>query len=406
MLDFFTDPYPNELLFSALSRYHFYSGNRSTKDTNYDLYGVGTIYLHDDDLDKMIENLDGTYNRKDMIFNHTFFPLNYFYEKDIIYKNAYTFIAGNQMHYCPDCLKNDIEKYGEPYFHREHQFVDNLICPIHRTVLKLYMARFKNINDYKRLKITNVDMNIKRTLDDSKYDKLWQISRLYYELICSKPHQYINKYVLEYYYIKIMKEKGVKNYNEIFSKDSYYLEKEIIEFYGNDVHSLLFNKYRNDRWLFLSNPNYNIIKHLTIIGFLGKSISDVIIDIEKDYNKFIKEYSEQTLWFETFKEFVNAGLTLTRISKKMGISIHEVLEHAKNLNLEHVIKADNLSVSIEEYEIYKKQCIELIKLNPGISRSELSRILKRQKYDLIRRFDREWLEDNVPFSFKRKSTSF
>jgi|GEM_PF-5943446 len=46
MLDFFTDPYPNELLFSALSRYHFYSGNRSAKDTNYDLYGVGTIYLH------------------------------------------------------------------------------------------------------------------------------------------------------------------------------------------------------------------------------------------------------------------------------------------------------------------------------------------------------------------------
>ncbi len=405
MLNFFTDPYPNELLFSAISRYHFYSGNRSTKDTNYDLYGSGTICLHHDDLDKMVENLEGIYNRKDIIFNHTFFPLDYFFDKDIIYENSYSFINGKKMHYCPDCLKDDIDKHGEAYFHREHQFIDIVICPIHRTVLKLYgdEIRFKNINDYKRLDIKNIDINVKQILDDSKHDKLWQISKLYYELICSKPKQYVNKYVLEHYYMRSLKEKGLNLEN--IANRRINLEKEIIEFYGNSIIKLFFKKYSN--YLNLNDKEikcYRLLRHLVLINFLGKNINDIISDIEKDYNEFVQEYSVHTFWFETFKEYVNRGFTLTEISRWMKISIYEVLEHAKKLNLEHDIKSDNLYVSIEEYEIYKRQCIELIKSNPSISRNELSRILKR-KYDLIKRFDRVWLDEKAPLSLKRKRTS-
>ena len=33
MLPFFTNPYPDELMYSAIARYHFYSGNIDFKDT-------------------------------------------------------------------------------------------------------------------------------------------------------------------------------------------------------------------------------------------------------------------------------------------------------------------------------------------------------------------------------------
>ncbi|MFD1850081.1 hypothetical protein [Oceanobacillus bengalensis] len=33
MLPFFTEPYPDELMYSAIARYHFYSGNIDCKDT-------------------------------------------------------------------------------------------------------------------------------------------------------------------------------------------------------------------------------------------------------------------------------------------------------------------------------------------------------------------------------------
>lgn len=33
MLPFFTDPYTDELIYSAVARYHFYSGNIDFKDT-------------------------------------------------------------------------------------------------------------------------------------------------------------------------------------------------------------------------------------------------------------------------------------------------------------------------------------------------------------------------------------
>ena len=43
MLPFFPTPYPNELLYSAISRYHFYSGNIDCKDTLEELFGSRSV---------------------------------------------------------------------------------------------------------------------------------------------------------------------------------------------------------------------------------------------------------------------------------------------------------------------------------------------------------------------------
>ena len=43
MLDFFTDPYKDELLYSAIARYHYYSGNNDYKDTIEECFGKRTM---------------------------------------------------------------------------------------------------------------------------------------------------------------------------------------------------------------------------------------------------------------------------------------------------------------------------------------------------------------------------
>lgn len=43
MIPFFTNPYPDELLYSAIARYHFYSGNIDCKDTLEELFGSRSV---------------------------------------------------------------------------------------------------------------------------------------------------------------------------------------------------------------------------------------------------------------------------------------------------------------------------------------------------------------------------
>ena len=43
MLDFFTDPYKDELIYSTIARYHFYSGNLEYRDTIEECFGKRTM---------------------------------------------------------------------------------------------------------------------------------------------------------------------------------------------------------------------------------------------------------------------------------------------------------------------------------------------------------------------------
>jgi hypothetical protein len=47
-------------------------------------------------------------------------------------------LSKNQIKYCLNCAIQDISKYGEPYFHREHQLQGVLLCPHDGFLLKEY----------------------------------------------------------------------------------------------------------------------------------------------------------------------------------------------------------------------------------------------------------------------------
>jgi len=467
MLAFFTDPYSNELLISTFSRYNYYVDFNTSKDL------FGCEYLSSSFtscLDYLTKNLGGTYSQIELIFNHTVFPYYMIFNKrdNINICHDEYLCIGKQLFFCPACLREDVEKYGETYFHREHQLDGIPICSKHRIVLKKYENEITwySIIDYNMFDIRNVELNEIEILNESKYDKLWQISKLSYDLLSCKPINYINHDILVNYYKKVLYEKGFVNKSGIINKNN--LEKEIIDFYGDEILCILDENYKNDRSLHWLNDIFNEqthpIRHLTLINFLGKSINEVLNDIDKDYTplgdgpwlcinkicnhyekaviKKVKVISENSLkapygifecrfcgfkysrhfedvwydctyhpryskrrytikeiidygelWYNTLKNYViNDNYSIAKISSKMKCSSYIILEQAKKLNIE---------VNQSLLENYKQQCIELIKLNPDISRTELYSILN-YKYTQISKHDWKWLDNNVPKYQRRK----
>lgn len=67
---FFTDPYPDELLYSSFARYHKYVGNIDLLDTLEDLFGKRTIipnlYLGSN-LEYLCGELEGSYKSDELI---------------------------------------------------------------------------------------------------------------------------------------------------------------------------------------------------------------------------------------------------------------------------------------------------------------------------------------------------
>ena len=160
MLKFFPTPYPDEILYSVLARYHVRSGNMNASTTARELFSSirssqSLIMPHN--LDVLVGNMpeNSEYTAEELIFKNTMFPFYAaFLEKetaDRIFaamKLSYNFkiycAAGimasaiqspEYIRFCPTCIVEDKIKYGEMYWHRIHQVPGVFICPVHHEIL-------------------------------------------------------------------------------------------------------------------------------------------------------------------------------------------------------------------------------------------------------------------------------
>lgn len=154
MIGFFPTPYPDELLYSVLSRYYDKSGYTFYVFAAEDLFVSKTVrpdieFLNqytDDALAALTNNM----SIEDVIMEHTMFPyyarfLPYDKRKNALealrlmktnYRNLMSIPKNKEglhryLRYCPICAKDDRKEYGEAYWHRNHQIMDVDICPIH-----------------------------------------------------------------------------------------------------------------------------------------------------------------------------------------------------------------------------------------------------------------------------------
>lgn len=155
----FPTPYPGELLYSTIGRYHLRAGNVYWKHTLEDLFGKRTISATaflPSGICSLVKSLsiNTTIDEQTLIFDHTLYPFysaflqkekaNSIYEAMLSDDGKRIYMQSGMMassikqnkyfKYCPVCLK--ISNYGEMYWQRQHQLPGKLICLKHRVWLE------------------------------------------------------------------------------------------------------------------------------------------------------------------------------------------------------------------------------------------------------------------------------
>lgn len=155
MISFFPSPYPDELWYSVICRYHVHSGNYCAKHTLRQLYGdnfcAPSLMLCGPIKALLAQLPQGFLSARDVVMQHTFYPYYARFFPTQRKRSTYAYVVngnplavhrmgisqanGNHcsvMRYCPVCYQEDLQLYGEPYWHRSHQLPDMQICTKHR----------------------------------------------------------------------------------------------------------------------------------------------------------------------------------------------------------------------------------------------------------------------------------
>ena len=156
MIGYFPTIYPDELLYSQLARYCAKSGYIGYVNAAEDLFVNKWVRPDIEFVNQYTPAALQVTTREipmqEIVLKHTMFPFYGRFLPPERRKKAFSSLAameGNYhnllamparkekrfLRYCPLCVMDDREKYGETYWHRSHQMQDVRICPKHSVML-------------------------------------------------------------------------------------------------------------------------------------------------------------------------------------------------------------------------------------------------------------------------------
>ena len=159
MLSSFPNPYPDEILYSTVARYHQRSGNILFRQTVEELFGDRSAHsavVLPAGLGALAEQTEAYGLDFDcLLYEHTLYPYNtaFFNTKTAveIYDwakdsrpgsvNCQLGLYGSKilqpghLRFCPECYAEELKQFGEGYWHRIHQTPGVLICERHHCSL-------------------------------------------------------------------------------------------------------------------------------------------------------------------------------------------------------------------------------------------------------------------------------
>jgi len=170
MIAYFPTPYPDELAYSLFCRYYVHSGCLSHKMALQELYCkrsdtpskefTGSLRQEAMELIERIIPLD------ELVLKHTMYPqyarfIPLEQKKSALYRLGHEVCdphhlfcvlprsEGEQhLRFCPLCVKEDRNRYGEAYWHRKHQIRNMGICTKHRCKLMASNVPAKSEQSY------------------------------------------------------------------------------------------------------------------------------------------------------------------------------------------------------------------------------------------------------------------
>lgn len=376
MIYFFPYIYEDETFYSLVSRYRVWSGNTNSKALLRELYGKESVTASK----HLPSNFIGLKHK---------LPSNYevsieeFINKTTLYKYYLAFSDSeranivfelmksgdgskifstlglsnnnmsnkNNLKYCKECIREDKEKYGEAYWHREHQITGILICDKHKTSLfKVLNEEVKNRQEF--ININHFNYKAKEIVVELD------------EEIIKKQISLINnsRYLLNDFYVHKNKE---------FFRD-YYINKLVMLGIADGKHKV----------------NQDIL-HQKFIEFYGhKYLHLVNCDVSVgDNNSWLTKITRK------HRTFFHPLYHLLMIDL-LGIDIKELFNNREF----HYTFSKKIKKDINEINLKREKWLNFIKENPHSTTTEI-RVFDRGVYDFLYRYDKAWLRENSP---KRK----
>lgn len=190
MINYLPAIYPDELFYSWLCRYYVHSGCLTHKMALDDIllkrcHNPSKEFIGhlNPNAQKRIEEI---YPMEYLILNHTMYPQYARFipleeKKNAIYHLGYDFCDPHflfaiiprtksdiNFKYCPMCVQEDREKYGETYWHRKHQIRNMLTCHKHKCMLERSDISAKSEKTFTFSSAEEYVNDIKPVMADSK----------------------------------------------------------------------------------------------------------------------------------------------------------------------------------------------------------------------------------------------
>ncbi|MBT2639380.1 TnsD family Tn7-like transposition protein [Bacillus sp. ISL-39] len=303
MIGYFPRPYKDEVIYSVVARYHHHMGNTSRLQTLKELFSSGKISVTTEYLSNLtsvsskIAHFSKGYTEWNLFKYNTTIPLYYpFIEKkepEFRLSNIYRSRKRKndvphkeQLHYCLDCLIEQVEELGEGYWNRWHQIPGIFVCINHKTPLLTNQTNIEKqkINGFVLPNHNNegVNSSLKKLENIEKHIAVAEdVKHLFNLSSCFLKKEMYRKY------LAILKIKGLAfPISQMRNK----LSALLISTYGEEFLTLLNSNVKKHNWinrLFHEKKLFDIhpIRHCLIMRALSGSVEGFL------------EYSEQ---FEPF----------------------------------------------------------------------------------------------------------
>lgn len=302
----FQKMYEDELLYSVIARYHRRSGNICYAHTTIDIYGRKTVrssvYLPSN-ISNLVSNLHKSYDitEEDIILNYTLYP---FYTSFLSEEKSQKILElmkqcdGTNIYnrmgicaspistplylkFCPECLREDTDKYGEPYWHRIHQVPGIKICPKHKSILEDSTVKINSFckQEYIAASHKNCIINYKINYSQDIIEKLYNLAKdIEYLLnVCNKKREYDwyrNNYLNYLKKRELATPKGKVRSNKLILEFKEFYGDEFLDLVESNIEVGSKRNWLNNIYTARGDTTHPI-RQLLFIRYLGVSIDDI-----------------------------------------------------------------------------------------------------------------------------------
>lgn len=388
MLGYFPVPYPDELLYSVIARYKLHQGIISDRQIVNDLFGSPNVAAVVDFPGHLLDLEQKTYHLTHItavqwLTKHSLYPAyKYFLQADRNENVVQSVLSGKAwdvhtrigvaasnikvpkfLRLCKHCYRQELELFGEPYWHRLHQLSGVMVCPAHKEYLYETDALFRPQGKYEFFPAINASLVRKIPLDltTKQKQKLVQLS------------QHIDELINLDLDVSISLAQWTHYYRQLAKKHSYS------------------NKSRADH-----NALANHLEaywSIPVLDTLGLSLSDTLwlVNLFRKHRKSFHYLCHLVVW-----------QSLNDISPCSEIICAQQLIPPEQVLISHEVKIDAAVIKVKRHQwkaaiaTYQKQGVKWLRTIGGYS----------ALYAWLYRNDRIWLSQNKPCQALRNTKQF